>query len=464
MSIRRFRLRLWLTSAIWAPVLAVNVVASALGVLLPWIDESLVNEPILPVQLSSAEQLLGALAAGMITFTGIVFSAVLVAAQIQTSAYSPRIAARLRRDRVLAAGLALSTGTASYALFALYALGRQANELERNAAPALTVALALLLAFATFCAFVALVQRAFDATQIGGILRSLMRQAQQVVREVHPERGAAAPAVPLAPAGGGSAEFAHVGAPGVVASVDRDALVRLADRTGAFVEVLPRVGEYVPGGAQLLRLHGGGAAPDPQLARRVLVLARQRTMDQDPAFALRMFVDIAIRGLSPAVNDPTTAVQTLDRIETLLVDLSERRLGPFAVDDERGEARGIVPAPSWEEYVALGLTEVRHYGATSAQLTRRLHALYDHLVAVVDEGRRAPLERERRLLDEAVAAAYPPRPGRSAARTGSGSAAPRAARARARPGARAPRGRRGRRSGAGAAPGARPSGRSPRRR
>ena len=114
----------------------------------------------------------------------------------------------------------------------------------------------------------------------------------------------------------------------MIAAVDRAALLRLARQTGGFVAVVPVVGEYVAGGRVVLRIGTAGTEPDPALARRVFVLARQRTIDQDPAFALRMLVDIAIRALSPAINDPTTAVQALDRIEALLVELAPRHPGP----------------------------------------------------------------------------------------------------------------------------------------
>ena len=123
----------------------------------------------------------------MITFTGIIFSAVFVAAQIQTSSYSPRLAARLRRDPVVIAGLAFPTATATYALFALAAVGRKTGSSgdrlrprghgDRRARSLLVVTLGV---------FVALVQRAFELTQIGGILRGLMRRAQAVIDDVHP--------------------------------------------------------------------------------------------------------------------------------------------------------------------------------------------------------------------------------------------------------------------------------------
>ena len=145
-SKRAFRARLWLASAMWVPVLAANLGAIALALLLPMLDRRLDEGERLPISIGAAQQIFGALAAGMITFAGITFSAVFVAAQLQTSSYSPRLAARLRRDPVIIAGLALPTATATYALFALAAIGRESErhrprcrprcDRHRRAAPA----------------------------------------------------------------------------------------------------------------------------------------------------------------------------------------------------------------------------------------------------------------------------------------------------------------------------------------
>ena len=120
-----------------------------------------------------------------------------------------------------------------------------------------------------------------------------------------------------------------------------------------------------------------------------------------------MLVDIAIRALSPAVNDPTTAVQVLDRVETLLVELAGRHPGPSIVVDDDGRARARLTAPRWSAYVELGLMEIRRYGADSPQVARRLTALYDRLGEVAGDGERARVDLERRLLAEAVVAAFP---------------------------------------------------------
>jgi uncharacterized membrane protein len=406
---RLVRFRVWLASAMWFPVLAANLLAIALGLTLPFLDELMGDRPTLPIRLSSVELLLGALAAGMITFTGIVFSAVLTAAQLETTSYSPRIAARLRRDPVVIAAIALPTATASYSLFALAAIGRQADRLGQDVAPALTVGVALLLSFVTFASFIALVQRALDSTQIGGIFRAILRRTYHVIRDVHPIGAGTAELPPEVSEGELVVELPHPGLPGVLAAIDRAALVRLARHSGAFVEVVPMVGQYIAPGSLTLRLHGAEHAPDGGLARAVLVLARQRTIDQDPAFGLRMLVDIAVRALSASINDPTTAVQALDRIETILIELHGRRPGPRIVADPEGEPRGLLHAPTWEQYLDLGLMEIRQYGASTIQVARRLRVVYEHLLEIVDESQRARVELEQRLLDEQLARNFPDR-------------------------------------------------------
>jgi uncharacterized membrane protein len=391
----------------WVPVLAANVVAVVLALALPVLDEHLGEGGSPPFAAAAAQQIFGALAAGMITCTGIIFSAVFVAAQIQTSSYSPRLAARLRRDPIVIAGLALPTASATYALFALAAIGGQSDRSGRVFVPVVTVIVGLVLLVVTLGAFVALVQRAFELTQIGGIFRGLMRRAGAVIEDVHPLAARSAGPAPAMAFDARAPLVAHEGPAAVVAAIDRTALVRLARETGGFVEVLPMVGQFLAPGTPVLRVHQGRSTPDPARARRVLVLARQRTIDQDPAFALRMLVDIAIRALSPAVNDPTTAVQSLDRIEGLLVELYRRAPGPVVVHDEDGAELGLVPAPTWTDYLELAVTEIRQYGTGSAQVGRRLHALYDHLLAEIDDEARARVELERRLLDEALARTFP---------------------------------------------------------
>jgi uncharacterized membrane protein len=128
----------------------------------------------------------------------------------------------------------------------------------------------------------------------------------------------------------------------------------------------------------------------------------ERTLDDDPAFAFRMMVDVAIKALSPAVNDPTTAVQALDRIEDLLRYAAAKHLSVGVVTDGTGVMRLVYPTPTWEDLVELALDEIRAFGAGQYQVARRLRALLDALRADLPEHRRPALEAQSALLADAV--------------------------------------------------------------
>ena len=364
----------------------------------------------LPITTSAAQAIFGALAGGMITFTGIVFSAVFVAAQIQTSSYSPRLAARLRRDPVVIAGLALRPPPRPTRC------SRSPRSAARPTRPATSSP-------PSRCSS--------DSSSPLVDPRRVRRPRPARVREHpdrrHPARAHAAglrgdrrrPPARRADRGRAGAarrrrprEITHKGPPAVVAAIDRAALLRVAEQTGGFVDVVPVVGEYLAPGRVVLRISGARDDAEPRLVRRVFVLARQRTVDQDPAFVLRMLVDIAIRALSPAVNDPTTAVQVLDRVETLLVELAApasraRRSSSTTTAGPRATSRPRAGPPTW--------SSASWRSAATAPTRRRscggCTALYDRLDEVASDGERGRVDLERRLLAEAVARHFPGRRG-----------------------------------------------------
>jgi uncharacterized membrane protein len=392
---RFFRVRLWLISQLWVAVLTLNMLALLFSFALPKIDEMVGAQS--PLLISTVQSIFTALAGSMITFTGIVFSAMFIAAQIQTTSYSPRLANQLRSDPIIMGTLVLSTATAAYSLGALASVDQRD---VAAAAPLFTVFFGLLLAIATLAWFAALVQRAFEKIQIGGILRALSRQAWHAIDDVHPSvKGGQAMPTPTLPQGASVSEIELEGAPGVIAAIDRGALVKLADSTGGFIEVLPQVGEYVSSRLGAVRIYDGKREPTRKEVQQVFVLARQRTPKQDPAFVLRILVDIAIRALSPAINDPTTSVQTIDRIESLLVHLYERHPGPTYVVDSAGTPRALIHAPTWIEYFELGTTEIRIYGEQAVQVHRRMRAMLHHLSEIVDPETRKRVELELELIE-----------------------------------------------------------------
>jgi uncharacterized membrane protein len=140
---------------------------------------------------------------------------------------------------------------------------------------------------------------------------------------------------------------------------------------------------------------------DPDRWRRAIRLGPERTMRQDPAFGLRQLVDIAERALSPGVNDPSTAVQCLDRIHDLLRAAALRPVHDLAVGSVEGTVAAWMPMHGFADLLALGLDEPRHWGSGSLQIHRKLDAILTdlHDVVVGDPARRRLILEQRQLLD-----------------------------------------------------------------
>ena len=156
----------------------------------------------------------------------------------------------------------------------------------------------------------------------------------------------------------------------------------------------------------LAEVYGAGP-PSACSLRQQFALGRERTIEQDPAFAMRILVDIAIKALSPAINDPTTAVQVLDHVEAFLgaVARTEGLQERYALGYRGGVTRIVGPGRSWKDYLELAVTEVRDYGAVSTQVCRRLHALLDTMHEVAPADRR-PVVREDSRPAAAVDATF----------------------------------------------------------
>jgi uncharacterized membrane protein len=185
--------------------------------------------------------------------------------------------------------------------------------------------------------------------------------------------------------------LAHDGGPLVVQAVNTGALVELASRASGTIVMTVAVGDTVLEGMPILRVHGAGPALPEEKLRDAVELGTERTFEQDPKYAIRLLVDVAIKALSPAINDPTTAVQALDQIEDLMLRLGRCELDVGRVCDAAGKLRFEMPVPTWDDLVVLALDEIRYCGATSIQVMRRMRALLQDLTHQVLPDRQAAL-------------------------------------------------------------------------
>ena len=166
------------------------------------------------------------------------------------------------------------------------------------------------------------------------------------------------------------------------------------------------VGDTVTELQTLLRVWGARTVIDERTMKRQIEMGEERTFEQDPKYVIRLLVDIAIRALSPAVNDPTTAVQALDQIEDLLMRLGLRRLDVGAFCGGDGQLRLVVPFPTWDDFLLLAFDEIRYYGATSVQVMRRMAALVSDLISVLPPERHAALRHLQVRLEATIARSF----------------------------------------------------------
>jgi uncharacterized membrane protein len=186
---------------------------------------------------------------------------------------------------------------------------------------------------------------------------------------------------------------------GVVLAFDLKGLVSLAQRADCVIEMVPQVGDFVAADQPLFRIFGDGAPPPAAALYQSVAVGSERTLRQDPAFAFRIMVDIASKGLSPAINDPTTAVLAIDQIQYLLRHIGSRHLDAGCAQDARGSVRLLYRTPGWEDFVYLAVTEIRQFGGTSIQVAHRLRAMLENLIQTLPEERTVVLRLELDLLD-----------------------------------------------------------------
>ncbi len=377
------------------------------GLALPRFERAYLSDYAFDVSVSSAQAYLSAAASGMMALTGIVFAMAFVMVQFSAIAYSPRLVLWFARDRMMFHALGAFTATFVYALFTLVWVDRGGSA----KVPLFSTALVGIMIIASMLMFARLMQRLGDL-QIGNVLHLVGDRGRAVIRDMfRPLTDASAH--PRAPEGAGiharlgpaTQTVKYFAKPRTIARLDVGSLVTLARQAGGTIVMACAVGDTLVEGTVLLRVHDA-AAPLPEDALLSAVrLGRERTFEQDPKYPIRLLVDIAIKALSPAINDPTTAVQTIDQLEDLLRRLGAAELDAGYAADENGALRLVFPTPTWEDYLTLAFDEIRQFGSSSVQVMRRMRsALVGLADALPSEERVNAVRRYLEHLDHVIEA------------------------------------------------------------
>jgi uncharacterized membrane protein len=400
---RRYALKSYVSGSMWlVPLFSVLIylvlhrMVHALGTWL--VDRGWSHDAVsfLGLSVSGARSLLETVVTMNLSFLVFTFGSLLVAIQVAGGQYTPRIiATTLLRDnaiRIVVGGFVLTL------LFALRALTRIDDIVNQ-----LDVFVVGLFGLISVMVFLFLIDYAARLLRPVSLVARIGGFGIDVIESVYPAPTGGPRPAPAARALPKPARIAvHQGGAGVLLAVDLAGLVKMARAVDGIVELVPQVGDFIAAGEPLFRLYGGAAGIDDRALRAAVALGSERTMEQDPTFAFRILVDIALKALSSAINDPTTAVMAIDQLHRLLRMVGLRELRDEELRDEAGALRLIYVTPDWEDYVQLACTEIRHCGARSIQIVRRLRSMLENTMRVLPEHRHAELRRELELLDRAI--------------------------------------------------------------
>src|SRR4051794_31790156 len=392
----RFNVLSHVRSSLWfVPVVCVGV-GVALSFLTVWIDEqssyNLVSQSFTGGP-DAALAVLGAVATAMVSLAALVLTITMVVVQLAMGQFSPRIVQPILKDRPSQFAVGIFVGTFAFAMLAMrqVLIGGSGNS---GQVPGLTVIVAYLLVVVSIAVLVLYVHHIGRSLRVSALIELVGSDTRSLLDDVYPEEAAAQDDLPED----------HIMSPrsGVLVHIDHDQLVEAARDADCTIAVLPALGEFVAAGAPLLRVDGDRSRL-PSHIDRTLVLALERTLDQDVAYGFRMLVDIAERSLSESSYlDPTTAVQAIDRLHDNLRHLARRSFPDGTYRDRDGCLRLVTRVMTWRAYVHLAFDEIRQAGADSPQVARRLRAALDDLVSYAPVNRRDVLVDQLALLDQAI--------------------------------------------------------------
>lgn len=402
-----------IASRLWPIPLAATVVAVILGVVLPEVDRAIDQD--LPATFAAllfgggveaARAVLSAIAGSVITVTSLTFSLTVVALQLASSQGSPRLLRMFAADRMVHATLAIFIGTFAYALTVLRTV-EDATEDAGAFVPRIAVTVASVLTLTSVVMLTFFLGHLARQLRLETMMRDAHREASRTIAMVWDAApGRPAPVAPRAPQ---EAREVRAESSGFLTEVNRSRLLDIAREHDVVVEEISPTGTSVVTGAPLLRWWSRSGAPKRADAgldsalRAQFSLAYEPTPAQDVSFGIRQITDIAMKALSPGVNDPTTAEYAVGHLADLLADIAARGPLPGSFADDTGAARLVPAHPSFASLVALSLGRVRHYGSGDPLVAGRLLRAYGEVGRrTVDDGQREVLRAELARTLEAI--------------------------------------------------------------
>jgi uncharacterized membrane protein len=349
----------------------------------------------------TARMVLITLSSSMFSFVVFLASALLIALQLASAQLTPRIMALVFRDPLTKIAMTLFVFTFTLSLKVVIRIS--------DWVPRLTVITAAYSCVLSLIVFLYLIDHIGKMLRPNEAMRMVALLARKVIEKVYPRPFVEAnmtAAKAIEPAHGPHTSSVPSRKDGVVIACDIDGIVSLVQRADCVLEMVPQLGDFVAKGAVLFHVYGDASGLDVEELIGMIAIGQDRSLEQDPGFAFRILVDIAAKALSPAVNDPTTAVLAIDQIHHLLRTVGGRDLDDERVRDAAGRIRLIYRTPGWDDFVNLAVTEIRQFGAQSIQVNRRLRAMLESLIQILPPARDKALRQALDVLKRSTARSF----------------------------------------------------------
>jgi uncharacterized membrane protein len=387
--------------------LTIALTLGCAGALLSWLEETVptfsawVPKVLFPSQADPqmAQVILAGIAASIMTVVSIVFAILLMTLTLASMQFSPRIIVSFSRDRVTQWTLGIFLGTFSYCMAARPA----ARSLPHPFAPVATVLGAMLLALACVAWLLFFIHHISQAINVNQIVDRIASETEAMIDDMmpHPRRHTRmTDNDQINPSTWETPVFSDVS--GYIRFIDTKQLVALTKAYRVKVHVLRRVGQFVPAGIPLMKVYKGERLSSAGIAelRGAFDFGPSRTLQQDVEFGVLQIVDIALKAISPAVNDPSTAISCVDQLSRVLIRFASREPPESMLYDPPGSVRVIILWTDFERMLDSAFEQIRLYSQGDIAVSlRMLRALGDIAITAPDPAcRRTLAERGRRIV------------------------------------------------------------------
>jgi uncharacterized membrane protein len=343
-----------------------------------------------------AAGVLSAIASSIITVTGVVFSVTIVALQLASSQFTPRVLRQFTADRANQIVLGVFIGTFTYTLLVQRTL-RTGGDGMQAFVPNVAVTGAVILALVSIGFLIFFINHAARSIQASVIIDSVASDTLGAIRQVFPERMEEGEDEPLVAADEYTARRTEepltivCRKAGYIQELDRAALKTIAAQNHLFIRMDVEIGKHVLPGEKVMTVWpvadvDAGMEED---LRGAMLLGMERTPNQDLKLGVIELMDIAVKAMSPSVNDPTTALNSIDRLGEILLELAWRRRGDLVAISDNGRPLLITRRPLLEDTLGVAFDQIRHYAAGNPTVAIALTRLLGRLAVTAPETARA---------------------------------------------------------------------------